>query len=103
MCIRDRQMMLTAGTRYGVDLGGGVTRYTNNTNGGPVFVDVKDGKILRITPIEFDDTDARPWTIEARGRTFTPPRKTTMSSHSLAWNCLLYTSDRIPVSYTHLR
>lgn len=89
------QMMLTAGTRYGVDLGGEVTRYTNNTNGGPVFVDVKDGKILRITPIEFDDTDARPWTIEARGRTFTPPRKTTMSSHSLAWKSLVYSPDRI--------
>ena len=89
------QMMLTAGTRYGVDLGGGVTRYTNNTNGGPVFVDVKDGRILRITPIEFDDADARPWTIEARGRTFTPPRKTTMSSHSLAWKSLVYSPDRI--------
>ncbi|MHB1344846.1 MAG: molybdopterin-dependent oxidoreductase, partial [Thermoleophilia bacterium] len=62
------QMMLTAGTEYGVPMGGGVRRYTSNTNGGPVFVFVKDGKILRITPIEFDDSDPESWTIEAHGR-----------------------------------
>ena len=44
------QMMLTAGLEYGVDAGNGVRRYTSNTNGGPVFVYVKDGRILRITP-----------------------------------------------------
>ena len=31
----------------GRQMPGGVTRYTSNTNGGPVFVDVKDGRILR--------------------------------------------------------
>ena len=35
----------------------GSMRYCNMTNGGPVFVYVKDGKIVRITPIDFDDTD----------------------------------------------
>ncbi len=58
---------------------GEVERLTNCTTGGPVFVDVEDGKIVRITPIELDETDAPSWTIEARGRTFTPPRKTTLS------------------------
>ena len=47
--------MLSAGTEYGTKVGKGVMRYTSNTNGGPVFVYVKDGKIIRITPIEFDD------------------------------------------------
>ena len=60
----------------GVDVGAGVRRFTSNTNGGPVFVYVRDGRILRITPIEFDEDDAEPWTIEARGRSFSPPRKT---------------------------
>ena len=68
--------------KSGTDMGNGVTRYTNGTNGGPIFVYVKDGKILRTTPMDFDDEDAPSWTIEARGRKFTPPRKT----------CLLYTS-----------
>ena len=56
-------------------------RYCNMTNGGPVFVYVKDGRIVRMTPIEFDDTDPPPWTIEARGLKFTPPRKTTLAPH----------------------
>ncbi len=51
-------LMQSAGTVYGTDVGKGVTRYTSNTNGGPVFVYVREGKILRITPIDFDDKDA---------------------------------------------
>ena len=89
------QMMLTAGLEYGVDAGGGVRRFTTNTNGGPVFVYVRDGRILRITPIEFDEDDAEPWTIEARGHRFTPPRKTTVNSHTLAWKSLIYSPDRL--------
>ena len=51
---------------------------TNGTCGGLVHVHVKDGKVTRIRPIVFDDTDAPGWTIEARGKKFSPPRKTTM-------------------------
>jgi trimethylamine-N-oxide reductase (cytochrome c) len=87
--------MTAAGWEYGTDMGGGVKRYTSNTNGGPVFVYVQDGKILRITPIDFDDEDAPPWTIKAHGREFTPPRKTTINSHTLAWKSMIYSPDRI--------
>jgi trimethylamine-N-oxide reductase (cytochrome c) len=80
---------------YGTDMGNGVKRYTNLTNGGPVFVYVKDGKILRITPIEFDDTDAQPWTIEARGKKFSPPRKATVSQYTLAMKSMVYSPDRL--------
>ncbi len=88
-------MLLTSGAKYGTSLGDGVMRFTSNTNGGPVFVDVKDDKIIRITPIEFDEEDAQPWTIKARGRSFTPPRKTTISSHTLAWKSMVYSKDRL--------
>ena len=37
----------SAGWQYGIDLGNNTRRYTNMTNGGPVFVYVKDEKILR--------------------------------------------------------
>ena len=40
--------------KAGTDIGNGVVRYTNGTNGGPLFVYVKDGKILRTTPIDFE-------------------------------------------------
>ena len=49
-----------------------VERLTNCTTGGPVFVDVRDGKIVRLTPIELSDDDKGDWTIEARGRTLHP-------------------------------
>ena len=88
-------LMLNAGTRYGTDVDKGVTRYTGSTNGGPVFVYVKDGRILRITPIEFDKNDAGPWTIRARGKTFTPPRKTTIMPYTSATKSMIYSPDRI--------
>jgi molybdopterin guanine dinucleotide-containing S/N-oxide reductase-like protein len=88
-------MMLNSGMSYGTRLSGGVTRYTSNTNGGPVFVYVKNGKIVRITPIDFEPGDAPSWKIEARGKTFSPPRRTTISPHTLAFKSLIYSPDRI--------
>ena len=41
----------------GTKMADGVTRYVTITNGGPLFVYVKDGKILRTTPIELEDDD----------------------------------------------
>lgn len=88
-------MMLSINTKYGTDVGNGVRRFTSNTNGGPVFVYVKDGKIIRITPIEFDEKDPPSWTIQARGKRFSPPRKTTISPHTLAWKSMVYSPDRL--------
>ena len=73
----------------------GCVRYCNMTNGGPVFVYVKNKKIIRITPINFDDTDAQPWTIEARGMKFTPPRKTTLAPHGQNYKSVIYSPDRL--------
>ena len=87
--------IFSAGWKYGEELPDGVVRYTSNTNGGPVFVYVKDGKILRITPMTFGAGDADSWTVEARGRSFTPPKKTTVSPHTLAWKSLVYSPDRL--------
>jgi trimethylamine-N-oxide reductase (cytochrome c) len=88
-------MLFMLGVKAGMDLPSGEKRYTSNTNGGPVFVYVKNGKIIRITPIDFDDTDAQPWTIEARGQRFTPPRRTTVNAHTLAWKSMVYSKDRL--------
>ena len=87
--------ILTVGLEYGVDLGNGLRRFTSNTNGGPVFVYVRDGRIVRMTPIEFDERDAGPWTIEARGKKFTPPRKTTVNPYTLAWKSMVYSDKRL--------
>ncbi len=70
-------------------------RLTNLTTGGPVHVDVKDGKIVRIVPLELDDSDGPSWTIKARGRDFTPPRRTTVSPYTVAQKSTIYSPKRI--------
>jgi trimethylamine-N-oxide reductase (cytochrome c) len=89
------ELLLGGELEYGTRLGDDVVRYTSNTNGGPVFVYVKNGRILRITPIELDDDDAPSWAIEARGRLFAPPRRATLSPHSLAWKSMVYSPQRL--------
>lgn len=87
-------LMLTAGWEYGEDRGDGVRRLVNNTNGGPVYVDVKDDKIIRVLPVDFKDDDAASWKIEARGKELVPPRKATITSYSLAWKSMIYSEER---------
>ncbi|MCU6762465.1 Pyrogallol hydroxytransferase large subunit [uncultured Roseburia sp.] len=79
---------------YGTKMPNGEVRYVNATNGGPVFVYVKDGKIVRITPIDFEDSDADPWTITAKGKKFTPPKRATVAPYAF-WKSLIYSKDRL--------
>ncbi len=88
-------MMQTAAWKFGVRLPDGTMRYCNMANGGPLFVYVKDGKIIRTTPIDFDETDPQPWTIRARGMNFTPPRKTTLAPHGQNSRSIVYSPDRL--------
>ena len=74
---------------------GRVEKLTSGTTGGPVFVYVQDGRIIRITPMEFDESDAASWVIEARGRKFSPQRKTTIAPYSLAWRSMVYSPKRL--------
>jgi molybdopterin guanine dinucleotide-containing S/N-oxide reductase-like protein len=72
---------------------------TNGTCGGLTRVYVKDGKITRIRPIVFAKTDAQTWTIEARGKKFIPPRKTTMMWFAAAERSRIYSESRIKYPY----
>jgi trimethylamine-N-oxide reductase (cytochrome c) len=56
---------------------------------------VREGKIVRITPIDFDDKDAPSWTIFARGKSFTPPRRTTISPYAQVFKSMIYSPDRL--------
>ncbi len=87
--------LMTVTAEYGIDMGNGVKRYVNGTNGGTVHVYVKDDKIIRVTPIQFDEDDPDPWVIEARGKKFSPPNKSTVSPFSLAVKSLVYSPDRL--------
>jgi anaerobic selenocysteine-containing dehydrogenase len=74
---------------------GETRRLTNLTTGGPVHVDVEDGKIVRIIPLQLDDTDGPAFTIRARGQEFTPPKRTTLSPWTVAHKSTIYAPNRI--------
>lgn len=80
---------------YGTKMPNGEMRYTTGTNGGPLFVYVKNGKIIRVTPIDFDEEDGETWTIKAKGKKFSPPRRTTAAPYAMGWKSLVYSPDRI--------
>src|SRR5690349_24799556 len=74
-------MAQSAGLKYGTKMRDGTTRYCNMTNGGPVFVHVKNEKIVRMTPIDLNEDAGASWTIEAKRPRPTPPRKTKPARH----------------------
>ena len=53
--------------------------FTNLTNAGPVSVTVRDDKIIRVRPLAADPDDFKPWSIEADGKTYSPPKKFNIS------------------------
>ena len=85
----------SVGWKIGTEMPDGSKRYCNMANGGPLFVYVKDGRIIRTTPIDFADDDPPEWTIEARGLKFTPPRKTTLAPHGQYSKSTIYSPDRL--------
>ena len=88
-------MSQSAGLTFGTRMDDGSMRYCNMTNGGPVFIYVKDGKIIRMTPIDLADDDGESWTIEAKGVKLTPPRKTTLAPHGQNAKSIIYSPDRL--------
>jgi len=72
-----------------------IQRLTNLTTGGPVHVDVRDGEIVRIIPLQLEAADTEPWSIEARGRKFVPPPRTTLSNWTVAHKSTIYSPKRI--------
>ncbi len=86
---------LSAGWKFGRKMKDGTTRFCTMTNGGPLFVYVRDGEILRTTPVTFDGEDAGTWTIKARGKEFTPPRKGMLSPHAMNWKAMVNAPNRI--------
>ena len=69
--------------------------FTNCTVGGPISVYVKDGKIVRVRPIVIDEKDLKPWTIEAKGKKFSPPKQVKLASYITTERTRVYSDDRI--------
>jgi molybdopterin guanine dinucleotide-containing S/N-oxide reductase-like protein len=69
--------------------------YTNLTNGGPVQVYVRDGKIVRVRPLVLNDKDATSWTIDVNGRRFSPLRKACVAPFIMVEKSRIYSDARI--------
>ncbi|MDR0875744.1 MAG: molybdopterin-dependent oxidoreductase, partial [Clostridiales Family XIII bacterium] len=80
---------------------GKIVRKANSSTGGPVFVDVDveanegKGQIVRVYPIDFSEDDPVAWEIEARGRTYTPPRKATYTCYTAGFKAMVDSDRRI--------
>jgi len=85
----------TDGWRYGEPMSDGSHRYTQMTNGGPLHVYVKDGRIVRTNIIEFTEDDQCGWTMTARGRSFSPRKKALVAPHALSMKANVYSDKRL--------
>ena len=65
------------------------------TNAGPITVTVRDGKVVRVRPLVAEEGDFRPWTIEAGGRSYSPPKKFNLAPFVFSEKNRLYSDDRI--------
>ena len=69
--------------------------FTSCTNEGPISVYVRDGKVVRIRPLQVDEKEFRPWTIEAGGKAYSPPKKFNIAPFIFTERDRLYSEDRI--------
>tara|TARA_R110001583_G_scaffold195215_3_gene370538 strand:+ start:2712 stop:5726 length:3015 start_codon:yes stop_codon:yes gene_type:complete len=89
------QRLMYEGFSHGEKMKDGSQRYTTMNNGGPLHVYVREGKILRVTPIDLTEEDAPSWKINARGKTFTPQRRTTAAPHAMSSKGAVYSENRV--------
>jgi molybdopterin guanine dinucleotide-containing S/N-oxide reductase-like protein len=69
--------------------------FTNCTTGGPVKAFVRDGKIIRVEPLEYAPEDGGSWVIKARGKSYSPPNIARISSYTLAERSRIYAPNRL--------
>jgi trimethylamine-N-oxide reductase (cytochrome c) len=76
---------------------GQIIKSVMSTMGGILQVEVQDGEILRIRPIQLQEedlADAR-WSIDIGDRTFAPPGRVTLAPYSLSFRRRIYNPMRL--------
>jgi anaerobic selenocysteine-containing dehydrogenase len=66
----------------------------------PARVDVKNGKVVRIRPLHYEDEGygpdyLKPWKIEVRGKVLQPPTKTLITPLAVSYKKRIYSPNRI--------
>jgi trimethylamine-N-oxide reductase (cytochrome c) len=65
------------------------------TIGGPISVHVRGGKIAWVEPLQYSESEAKPWTMTAGGKSFTPPRRIAPNQIAMASRRKVYAPDRL--------
>lgn len=65
------------------------------TTAGPMFVHVKDGRIIRTEPLKFQDDEYKPWEVKVNGKTYHPPQKTPLLQWGLTAKKWMYSENRV--------
>jgi molybdopterin guanine dinucleotide-containing S/N-oxide reductase-like protein len=71
------------------------------TGAEPIYVDVKDGKIIRMRPVHYEDKYSKEelaptkWKIEARGKTFESPSKAIPGYLALSYKKMVNSPNRV--------
>lgn len=72
-----------------------VQRFTSCTTAGPMFVDVKDGKIIRVDPISFQEEEVDSWEVGVNGKTYRPPLTLPLLPWGQAYKAMQSTETRV--------
>jgi len=73
-----------------------LTSIVGDWSGGvPAFIHVKNGRIIRIRPMVFQEDEAKPWSIKVGDRIFTPLKRTSLAPFDLAQRRRVYNPKRV--------
>ncbi len=61
----------------------------------PAWVHVKNGKIIRVRPIQMTEDEAKPWKFSARGKVFEPPKRLTIDPLYQSFRRWVYSPKRV--------
>ena len=79
--------------REEMDVGG--KRHTTTSTAGPLFVTEKDGRIVRVEPLQVDPNEADPWSVEKNGKMFVPPLTQPILPWGLAFKKINNSENRV--------
>ena len=72
----------------------GTTRLTTCSTSGPMFVHVKDDKIVRIEPMQFEPGEVKSWKVVQNGKEYKPPLIQPLLQWGLASKQSVYSENR---------
>lgn len=73
----------------------GVEIRTTCSTAGPMFVHVKDDKIVRVEPMQFEPEEVKSWQVDVNGKTYKPPLTHPLLPWGTAFKQIAYSDTRV--------